>query len=163
MLHLPNPVLNEEELELRDGAPGACLRQAVRRGALSLDEITASLSPRVAAAVRRVATGERPAPRSVAQTRSLGAGPGLGEQLFRALKEGDDAAAPSAPPTALPPTPEEPGGQEAESTRHALSPYAELADMLDEESLTPSEAMAAAHAIDHALGRYLTGTRYAAP
>jgi hypothetical protein len=159
MLRPPNPILNEEELALLNDAPEMCLRQAVRRGALSLDEITADLSPRVATAVRRVAASERPAVRSVPQAPSRDPGPGLGEQLFRALKGDDDAAAPSAPPSA----PEGPGGREAEWIRRAISPYGELADMLDKESLTPSEAMAAAHAIDHALGRYLTGTRYAAP
>jgi hypothetical protein len=159
MLHLPNPALNEEELELLDDAPGACLRQAVRRGALSLDEITAGLSPQVAAAVQHVAASERPATRSVPPARSPGASRGLGEQLFRRLKGGDDAA----PPAAEPPAPEGSGGEETEWVRHALSPYAELAELLNEQSLTPLEAMAAAHAIDHALGRYLTGTRYAAP
>jgi hypothetical protein len=165
MLHLPNPALNEEELELLDDAPGACLRQAVRRGALSLDEITKDLSPRVAAAVQHVAAGERPATRSVAQAPSRD--PGLWERLLRILRGGDDAVRPmaerSAPPTAEPPTPEEPGGHEAGWMRRAVSPYAELAELLDEQSLTPAEAMEAAQAIDHALGRYLTGTRYAAP
>jgi hypothetical protein len=75
--------------------------------------------------------------------------------------KGDDDAAAEPPPT--PPAPEGPGGGETDWIRQAISPYAELADLLDEQSLTPSEALAAAHAIDHALGRYLTGTRYAAP
>ena len=154
MLQPPNPVLNEKELELLDDAPEACLRQAVRRGALSLDEITTGLSPRVAAAVQRVATGERPATRSGGLARD----PRAGDLLRRGLEAGDDAA----PPSALPAAPEGPEEWD-EWTRHALSPYSELADLLDEQNLTPSEAMAAAHAIDHALGRYLTGTRYAAP
>jgi hypothetical protein len=44
-----------------------------------------------------------------------------------------------------------------------LASHPQLASMLEERTLTPEEAMAAAHAIDHTLGRYLTGTRYAAP
>jgi hypothetical protein len=163
MLHLPNPVLNEEEVELLESAPGASLRQAVRRGALSLDEITAGLSPRVAAAIQHVAAGERPATRSVPPAPSQAPSRGLGEQLFRALKGGDNADPPVADPSTPPPAPEGPGGGEQDWIRHAISPYAELADLLDEQSLTPSEALAAAHAIDHALGRYMTGTRYAAP
>jgi len=35
--------------------------------------------------------------------------------------------------------------------------------MLDEQVLTPDEALEAAQAIDHTLDRYMTGTRYAAP
>ena len=151
MLQPPNPVLNEKELELLDDAPEACLRQAVRRGALSLDEITTGLSPRVAAAVQRVAAGERPATRSGGSAQDLGAA----DQFRGGIDRGDDLA--------LPTTLEEPGGWEEEWTRRALSPYSELAHLLDEQNLTPAEAMTAAHAIDHALGRYLTGTRYAAP
>ena len=142
MLHLPNPVLNEEELELLGDAPEACLRQAVGRGALSLDEVTADLSPRAADAVRRIATGER-----------LDA-PGSG--LARGL-----GAAEPAPPLAL--DAEGRGDWEEEWALRTLSSHAQLAQLVDEQRLTPAEAMAAAHAIDHALGRYLTGTRYAAP
>jgi hypothetical protein len=161
MLHLPNPVLNEEEMALLDDAPESCLQQAVQRGALSVDEITENLSPRVAAAVQRIASGERPPTRSgpVAPPQSPDAGMGLGERLFRALKGGDDAPAPPAPP----PAPEGPGGGEADWIRRALTPFAELIELLDEQNLTPSEALAAANAIDRALGRYMTGTRYAAP
>ena len=53
----PNPALNEEEQALLD--PEACLRRVVRRGALPLDQVTERLSPRVAAVVRCIATGER--------------------------------------------------------------------------------------------------------
>jgi hypothetical protein len=35
--------------------------------------------------------------------------------------------------------------------------------MLHEKTLTPDEALKAAQAIDRTLGRYMTGTRYAAP
>jgi hypothetical protein len=35
--------------------------------------------------------------------------------------------------------------------------------MLDQRFLTAEEAIEATHAIDHTLGRYLTGTRYAVP
>lgn len=59
MLHSPNPALNEEEQTLLDPDPEACLRHAVRRGALSLDQVTERLSPRAAAIVRCIVTGER--------------------------------------------------------------------------------------------------------
>lgn len=140
MLNLPNPVLNKEELDLLNSAPEVCLRHVVQRGALSLDEVTAGLSPRVAAAVRFIATGER-----------------------LAMPEGDAARALGADGPALPATPEGPGDREEERASRTLSSHAQLVYLLDEQRLTPSEAMAAAHAIDHALGRYLTGTRYAAP
>lgn len=47
--------------------------------------------------------------------------------------------------------------------RERLSNHPQLVRMLDEEILAPDEAMAVVHVIDNALGRYLTGTRYAAP
>jgi hypothetical protein len=40
-------------------------------------------------------------------------------------------------------------------------PY--LTHLLDEQVLQPGEAMDVAHVIDDLLGRYMTGTRYAAP
>ena len=47
--------------------------------------------------------------------------------------------------------------------REMLPGHPQLVRMLDEEILTPGETMDVAHAIDYALGRYLTGTLYAAP
>jgi hypothetical protein len=44
-----------------------------------------------------------------------------------------------------------------------LSVYPSLQSLVDEQTLTLEEAYQAAHAIDRAIGRYLTGTRYAAP
>ena len=58
-LNSPNPALNEKERELLDPAPEECLQHAIRRGALSLDQVTERLSPRVAAVVRCIVTGER--------------------------------------------------------------------------------------------------------
>jgi hypothetical protein len=151
MLDLPNPVLNEEELDLLSSAPEECLRHAVQRGALSLDEVTADLSPRVAAVVRFIATGERLAMPEGDAIRDPGAA-----GRSRASPEGSDGPS-------LPATPEGPGDREEEWALRTLSSHAQLVHLLDEQRLTPSEAMAAAHAIDHCLGRYLTGTRYAAP
>jgi hypothetical protein len=151
MLDLPNPILNEEELDLLSSAPEACLRRVVQRGALSLDEVTAGLSPRVAAAVRFIATGERLAMPEGDPAWDLGA---VGRS--RAGPEGSDGPS-------LPATPEGFAAWEEERAQRTLSSHAQLVHLLGEQRLTPSEAMAAAHAIDHCLGRYLTGTRYAAP
>jgi hypothetical protein len=35
--------------------------------------------------------------------------------------------------------------------------------LLDQDAVSPDEALQAAHQIDRLLGRYFTGTRYAAP
>ena len=56
MDHRPSPILNDEEQELLNDAPEECLRHVIEREALPLDLITASLSPRVAAAVRSIAS-----------------------------------------------------------------------------------------------------------
>jgi hypothetical protein len=42
-------------------------------------------------------------------------------------------------------------------------PYPKLLELVDQDALSPDEAMRAAHQIDGLLGRYHTGTRYAAP
>ena len=47
--------------------------------------------------------------------------------------------------------------------RKILFAYPSLQRLIELESLTLEEAYQAAHAIDRAIGRYLTGTRYAAP
>jgi hypothetical protein len=151
MLDLPNPVLDKEELDLLNSAPEECLRHVVQRGALSLDEVTADLSPRAAAAVRFIATGERLAMPEGDPAWDLGV---VGRS--RAVPDGSDGPA-------LPATPEGFADREEEHALLTLSSHAQLVHLLGEQRLTPSEAMAAAHAIDHALGRYLTGTRYAAP
>jgi hypothetical protein len=47
--------------------------------------------------------------------------------------------------------------------RDQLAAHPQILDMVDRQILTPQEAWQAVHAIDMALGRYLTGTLYAAP
>jgi len=118
--------LDEEEQALCDSAPEECFRHAIRRGALSPDEATARLSPRIAAAVRSIATGER-----------LTAPPDRPRPLERS--------------------------QEREMTRKILAGHPQLTQMLDERILGPDEALEVAQALDGILGRYTTGTRYAAP
>jgi hypothetical protein len=154
MLDTPNPVLNEEETALLTSQPEECLRLAVQRGAISLERVTEDLLPRVAAAVRSIVTGERlPVPPSESAPTDLP------EELVRDFEQ-----ARGHPPT------------EADRERmrefikmqmviapESLSPYPQLRRLLDEQALNEIEATAAAHAIDHILGRYLTGTRYAAP
>jgi hypothetical protein len=54
------------------------------------------------------------------------------------------------------------GGLE-ETKRSSLVNHPALTQMMAEQVLTPDEALEAANAIDRALGRYLTGTRYAVP
>jgi hypothetical protein len=50
LLDHPNPALNEEEVALLIHQPEECLRRAVQRGAISLDQVTEELAPHVAAA-----------------------------------------------------------------------------------------------------------------
>ncbi len=47
--------------------------------------------------------------------------------------------------------------------RSDLSPYPQLGRTVDEEILTLAEAFEAVRSIESALGRYPTGTKYAAP
>lgn len=133
-----NAILNEEEQALLDPQPEACLQHVVARGALQLDQITEGLAPSTAAVVRSIATGER-----------LAAGEAVPE-LSRDFLEQDHKRA-------------EVDAMQSEWVASQLTNHPQLASMLEEHILTPGEAMAAVHAIDHTLGRYLTGTRYAAP
>jgi hypothetical protein len=138
MDHRPSPILNDEEQELLNDAPEECLRHVIEREALPLDLIIASLSPRVAAAVRSIATGERSA--------ALDVEPGPTREIV------DESPARSTADSQL-----------REWTRGMLSNHPQLLRMLDQRFLTAEEAIEATHAIDHILGRYLTGTRYAVP
>jgi hypothetical protein len=138
MDHRPSPTLNDEEQELVNNAPEECLRHVIKREALLLDHITASLSPRVAAAVRSIATGER---LTTLDTEPEPEGEGADESPSRSTAD----------------------SQLCQWTRGMLSNHPQLLRMLDQRSLTAEEAIEATHAIDHILGRYLTGTRYAAP
>jgi hypothetical protein len=147
MLGEPNPVLNEKEQALVDSAPEECLRHAVQRGALALDEISAKLSPRVIAVVQSIATGERLSlPEPGINLQGVSAGGGRSRSLQPSGGQEPSAEA-----------------QEYEWTLDVLTSFPQIAHLLSEQALTPSEAMEAAHTIDHILGRYLTGTRYAAP
>jgi hypothetical protein len=133
-------VLDEEEKALRYSDPEACFQHAVRRGAFALDEVTAPLSPHIAAVVRSIATGERlPMP-----------GPPLARTLHPHETRPDR------------PQPLE-HDSELARTRQILASHPQLTRMLDEQIVEPSQALEAAHALDRLLGRYMTGTRYAAP
>jgi hypothetical protein len=148
MLNNPNPVLNAEEVALLTPQPEECFRRAVQRGAITLDQVTEPLAPHVAAAVRSIVTGER-----------LPASPELPEELIRQFEQ-----ARGHPPTEADlERMREFVRMQTEQAQKVLSPYPQLQRLLDEQALSGAEATAAAHAIDHALGRYLTGTRYAAP
>jgi len=138
MDHRLSPILDDEVQELLNDAPEECLRHVIEREALPLDHITASLPPRVAAAVRSIATGERSA--------ALDVEPG---------PERETADESPTWPAVAP--------QSRIRAQEVLSSHPQLVRMLDEKILTAQEAMEAAHAIDHILGRYLTGTRYAVP
>jgi predicted Zn-dependent peptidase len=148
MLNNPNPALNKEEVALLVLQPEECFRRAVQRGAISLDQVTESLSPHVAAAVRSVVTGERPpAPSELfeemvhkfEQTR----GRPLTEAELEQIRGFMQMQVPEAHET--------------------LAPYPHLQHLLDEQMLNGGGAISAANAIDRVLGRYLTGTLYAAP
>ena len=155
-------ILNEEELALLDSDPEACLQHAVRRGALSLDQITASLSPRAGAVVRSIAAGERLSapgkPSSLgAAPRSIVAGervPGSSTEEAVSAPEGTSAQRPGL---------EEQLVASWQAHYQSLAAWPGLQDAVDEAVLTPVEALAVAHHIDGTLGRYMTGTRYAAP
>lgn len=154
MLHSPNPALNGEEAALLTSQPEECLRRAVQRGAISLDQVTETLAPHVAAAVRSIVTRERfSAP--LAQ-RSF---PDLLEEMVLKFEQ-----AKGHPPTEadLERMREFVRIQTARAQK-ILAPYPYLRRLLDEQVLDGGGAIEAANAIDRALGRYLTGTRYAAP
>ena len=148
MLQTPNPVLNKEEAALLALQPEECFRRAVQRGAISLDQVTEALSPHVAAAVRSVVTGERlPAPSE------------LFEEMVRKLERAREQPLTEAEMEQI-------RGFMQMQVPHAqemLAPYPHLQHLLDEQMLNGGGAIAAANAIDRVLGRYLTGTLYAAP
>jgi hypothetical protein len=154
MLGEPNPVLNEKVQALVGSAPEECLRQAVQRGVISLDQVTEDLSPHVAAAVRSIVTGERlPAPSGERSFLDLP------EDLIRSFEQAREHPPTEADLEQM----REFVRIQTEQTQEILAPYPRLQRLLDEQALSGAEATTAAHAIDHALGRYLTGTRYAAP
>jgi hypothetical protein len=139
----PNPALNEEELGLLDIAPEQCLLSAVNRGAISLEEFSQDLPAGAAAALQSIVSGERMlmgrGDVQSASVRSIVDEPVQGEE------------------TAVRPRHEQ-------WILETLSrPFPRLAQMVEKALLSPDEAMAAAQAIDGVLGRYTTGTRYAAP
>ena len=148
MVNNPNPTLNKEEVALLSPQPEECFRRSVQRGAISLDQVTGELAPHVAAAVRSVVTGER-----------LPASPELPEELIHQFEQ-----ARGHPPTEA--DLEQMRGfvrAQTEQAQETLAPYPHLRHLLDEQMLTGGGAIAAANAIDRVLGRYLTGTLYAAP
>jgi len=148
MLNNPNPVLNAEEVALLTPQPEECFRRAVQRGAITLDQVTEPLAPHVAAAVRSIVTGER-----------LPASPDLPEELIRQFEQ-----ARGHPPTEA--DLEQMRGfvrAQTEQAQEILTSYPHLRHLLDEQLLTGGGAIAAVNAIDHILGRYLTGTLYAVP
>ena len=181
-LNYPNPILNEEELDLLGNAPEDCLRHVVQRGALSLDHVTEGLSPRVTAILQSIVTGERspalpaegdelewlPAGRNQQPSRqrqeTTGPPPqhaGLGYMLVQMQQ------AMGHPPTEAQGKPAQPATDRdiegSSPVRNQLAAHPQILDMVDRQVLTPNEAWQAVHAIDRILGRYLTGTLYAAP
>jgi hypothetical protein len=154
LLNHPNPMLNEEEVAMLTHQPEECFRRAVQRGAISLDQATEDLLPRVAAAVRSIITGERvpAAPAEESPTK-------MSEEQIRSLEQ-----AKGHPPTEA----ELEQFQEYMRMEHTLAlenlvPYPHFRRLLEEQVLNWAGATAAANAIDRVLGRYLTGTKYAAP
>jgi hypothetical protein len=121
---------------------------------ISLDQMTEGLSPRVAAAVRSIVTGERiPAPPGER------AFPDLPAEMIRSFKQARGRPPAKADLEQM----REFERVQTEQAQTILAPYPKLQRLLDEQVLSGAEATEAAHAIDHILGRYLTGTRYAAP
>jgi hypothetical protein len=160
--HTSNPPLSEAELKLLHTAPEECLRHVVQRGALSLDQVTEGLSPQVTAVLRSIVTGERsPAPPDK-EPEPERLATDLNEQYLRQPLE-----ALGRPPTAAEVQTAQPAMERRTAglplERHQLSAHPQILDMVDRQILTPEEASQAVYAIDLALGRYLTGTLYAAP
>jgi hypothetical protein len=177
MFHTPHPDLNEEERKLLGSAPEECLRHAVQRGALSLDRIAEHLSPRAAAVVRGIVGEERPPVPTPPLTRSLnpdkaglGEFPPLGAALH-SIATGERVPGSSAEEELLPseggsadkPGPERAGDSSSQADYQSLVAWPGLQRAVDEGILTAGEATGVAHTIDRTLGRYLTGTLYAAP
>jgi hypothetical protein len=177
MFHTPHPDLNEEERNLLGIAPEECLRRAVQRGVLSLDQIIEDLTPHAAAVLRSIVTGERlPAPEpSQAEAPSSREtqprrGPSLGAALY-SLLNGEGAPEPSREEASSPPESKPADLPEVATARDALrqadyqslGAWPGLQRAVDEGLLTASEALGVANAIDLSLGRYMTGILYAAP
>ena len=181
-LNYPNPILNEEELDLLGDAPEDCLRHVVQRGALSLDHVTEGLSPRVTAVLRSIVTGERSPALPAEGSEPEWSVAGRNEQPSRQRQET------TGPPPqhaglgymlvqmqqAMGHPPTEAQGKQAQTAtdqgvegpplmRDQLTAHPQILDMVDRRVLTSQEAWQAVHAIDRILGRYLTGTLYAAP
>jgi hypothetical protein len=155
MLHNPSFELENGEWDLLDNAPEVLLRRAVDRNAVSLDRLAADLPPRSAAAVRAIAAGERPSFPEEEEIEFLEEPAmfefGVAAQEDRSRSGERDAGDQGA-------------WDEAGWIRQTLSqPYPQLLQLVDQEALSPEEAMQAANQIDGLLGRYFTGTRYAAP
>jgi len=156
MLHVPTFELENGEADLLDSAPELLLRRAVARNAVSLDRIAADLPPRSAAAVRAIATGERAGSPEEDDISFLEEEPAVFE--FRASSETDQ------PPSDQSDANDQGARDAAQWIKDTLSqPYPQLLELLDQDALSPNEALRAAHQIDSLLGRYFTGTRYAAP
>lgn len=144
-MFVPNQLLNDQERALLEDTPEECLRRVVDRGALSLDQISEGLEPRIAAVVRSLATGERVDwPPELAERDEAGR---RGE-LTRSMADA--------------PRPER-EGRAIEVMRTILSPFPRLLHLVEQGTLSPDEALRAARTVDYALGRYPTGTRYAVP
>ena len=155
MLHIPTFELENGEADLLDNAPELLLRRAVARNAVALDRIVADLPPRSAAAVRAIATGERSSLLEEDEISFLEEPP-----MFEfGVAAGDDRPASDEGEA------DDQGPRDAAGwIRQTLSqPYPQLLELVDQDALSPEEALRAAHQIDGLLGRYITGTRYAAP
>ena len=155
MLHIPTFELGNGEADLLDSAPELLLRRAVARNAVSLDLIAADLPPRSAAAVRAIATGERSSLLEEDEISFLEEPPMF---EFGVAAEDDRPASDEGEA-------DDQGPRDAAGwIRQTLSqPYPQLLELVDQDALSPEEALRAAHQIDGLLGRYITGTRYAAP
>ncbi len=128
--------LDKEEQALWTSDPEGCFRHAVQRGAISLDEVTADLPPHMSAVVRSIVTGERLTASGIERTHS------------------SDQYDPLYDPRCQ---------WNQERALWALYNHPQLAQILDEQILSPAETMQAARILDHVMDRYTTGTRYAAP
>ncbi|MBN1485113.1 MAG: hypothetical protein JXA37_10350 [Chloroflexia bacterium] len=146
----PNPLLNEQERALLNEHPEESFRMLVERGALAPEQVTADLEPPLAAALQYIASGER--------LEEMPEGEASSE------RRSPDRQRPDRQRPDLPPRPERWEPHKPESMlRSILSCHPRLLELFDAGRLTHDQALEAAWAMDHWLGRYPTGTRYAAP
>jgi hypothetical protein len=143
----------------------------------SLEAITEHLTPRAAAVVRGIVAEERPpapgtplAPTLNPQQTQPDKPPSLGAALHSIAagehvpeSSGEEELSRSESGSAEQPGREALRDAGRQADYESLAAWPGLQNAVDEGALTAGEALGAANTIDRTLGRYMTGTLYAAP